>query len=173
MNLPNNLNGRGRLHVNRRGRLHVRSALGMFPQLRVVRQRQPLVAQSSNDVLGEWLVPMGLGRTEHLFGYPVVVFDLAPPDLGPHVVAAARHDHREPLTWKLGEPRQVVLGRAKFVKRVLEFHGQQLRHDAVDGFEREAAAREVHLPGRRHDVRLVAGVHDERFAIDADNRLEQ
>jgi hypothetical protein len=145
----------------------------MFPQLRVVRQRQPLVAKSSNDIVGEGLVPMGRRRPEHLFGYPVVIGDLAPADLGPHIVATARHDHRELLSWKLGEPRQVVLGRAKFVKRVLEFHGQQLRDDAVDSLERQAAVRKLDLPGWRDDIRLVAGMQDERLAIDVDNRLEQ
>ena len=69
---------------------------------------------------------MGRSRTEHLFGYPVVIDDLAPADLGPHVVAAPRHDHRELLSWKLGEPRQVYW-RAKFVKRVLEFQAATAR----------------------------------------------
>ena len=66
-----------------------------------------------------------------------------------------------------------MLHGAELVERTLQFHGQQLADDAVDRFEREAAARELDLTRGRHDVRLVAGVHDERFAIDTDNRLKQ
>ena len=72
-----------------------------------------------------------------------------------------------------GIARQLVLHGAELVERVLQLDRQQLGDDAVDRFERQAATRKIHLAGRRDDVRLVAGVHDQRFAVDADNRLKQ
>ena len=60
-----------------------------------------------------------------------------------------------------------------FLERLLQLDRQKLIDDAVDGFERESAVRELDLPRRRHHVRLVAGVHHQRFAVDADDRLEQ
>ena len=103
----------------------------------------------------------------------IVVGDPAPADLGPHVVAAARGDDGEMLARKLPEARQLVLRRAKLVERILKFNRQELRNDAADGFEREPAARQFNLPRRRNDIGLVAGVHDERLAIDAHNCMEQ
>jgi len=153
--------------------IYFRGALAGSPQLRRVRKRQAVVANGLLGVLGDRLLPLCRSGTEHLFGDAVVVGEPAPADLGPHVVAAARHDHRELLPRKLGEARQVVLHGTKFVERALEFHGQQLRHDAADRFERQAAARELDLPGWRDDIGLVAGVQDERLTIDMHNRLEQ
>ena len=68
---------------------------------------------------------------------------------------------------------ELVLNRAELVECVENIRRQQLRDDAVDGLERQPLAGELDLPRRRHDVRLVARVHDEGFAVDADNRLEQ
>ena len=114
----------------------------------------------------------GRGR-EELVGNAVVFGNAAAPDFRPDVVAAARGDDREVLAGELGHRRELVLHGAELVQGVLQLRRQQLSDDPVDRFEREAAAREVHLSGGRHDVRLVAGVHDERFAIDPDNRLKQ
>ena len=112
-------------------------------------------------------------RRKKLVGHAVVFGNAPAADLGPDVVATARRDDREVLAGELGHRRQLVLHRAELVERVLQLNRQQLRDDAVDRFEREAAARQIHLSSGRDDVRLVAGVHDERFAIDADNRLKQ
>ena len=113
-------------------------------------------------------------RTEHLFGHAVIVGNPPSADFGPNVVSATRDDHGEMLSRKLAEAWQLlVLRRTKFVEGVLEFNRQQLRHDAADGLDGQTAARKLNLPGRRNDIRLVAGVHDERLAIDADHCLEQ
>ena len=77
------------------------------------------------------------------------------------------------LTREFGEGGQLVLNRAELVERVLNLDRQQLTDDAVDGFERQATARKLDLSRRRHDIRLVAGVHDHRLAVDLDDRLEQ
>ena len=68
------------------------------------------------------------------------------PDLGPHVVAAASGDDREVLARKLRHRRQFVLDGAELVERALGFGRQQLRHDAVDRLERQAAAGQIDLP---------------------------
>ena len=112
-------------------------------------------------------------RREELVGHAIVFGNPAAPDLGPDIVAAARGDDGEVLAGELGHRRQLVLDGAELLERVLQLGRQQLRDDAVDRFERQAAARQIHLAGGRDDVRLVAGVHDERFAVDADNRLKQ
>jgi len=62
---------------------------------------------------------------------------------------------------------------AELVERILKFQRQKLRHDSGDGVERQPPACQLHLACRRHDVRLVAGVHHERFAVDVDDRLKQ
>src|SRR5207302_4211423 len=69
--------------------------------------------------------------------------------------------------------RELVLNGAELVDRIEHILWQQLRDDAVDGVERQALARELDLARRRDHVRLVARVHDEGFAVDADNRLEE
>ena len=115
----------------------------------------------------------GRGRPEKFLRHTIVVRHPAPPDLGPHIVAAARDDDGEVLAGEFRHRRQLVLDGAEFLERVLQLRRQQLIDDAVDGFEVQAAAAEIHLPGRRDDVRLVAGVHDQRFAVDAHDRLEQ
>ena len=45
--------------------------------------------------------------------------------------------------------------------------------DAGYGLERQPARREIDLTVWRHDVGLLAHVHDERFAVDANNGLQQ
>ena len=88
-------------------------------------------------------------RHEELVGDAIVFRDPPAPDLGPDVVAAARGDDREVLAWELRHRRQLVLHRAELVERVLQLDRQQLGDDAVDRFERQAAARQVDLSGRR------------------------
>jgi hypothetical protein len=141
--------------------------------LRVFRKRQVVVATGLLGMLDDRLLPLCRSGAEHLFWDAVVVGDLAPADLGPHIVATARHHDGEQFSWKLGEARQVVLRCSKFIECVLELDRQQLRHDAADSVERQAATRELDLPGRRDDIGLVAGVQDEGLAIDMHNRLEQ
>ena len=77
------------------------------------------------------------------------------------------------LSSELGEGGQLVLDRAELVERVLDLGRQQLAHDAVDGLECQAAARELDLSRRRHHVRLVAGVDHHCVAIDLDDGLEE
>src|SRR5204863_6375912 len=89
------------------------------------------------------------------------------------VVSTARGDDREAFA---GEGRlrgELVLNRAELVERVEHVLRKQLLDDAVDGVEREAFAGQFDLAGWRNDVRLVARVHHEGFAVDADYRLEE
>lgn len=110
---------------------------------------------------------------EQLHRHPILVGDPAASDFGPHIVASARRDDGEVLSWKLRHRRQLVLRRAEFVERALRFERQQLVDDAAHGVESETTCREVNLADRRHNVRLVADVHDERFAVDANDGLEE
>ena len=77
------------------------------------------------------------------------------------------------LSWKLRHRWQLGLRRTEFVERALGFEREQLIDDAAHGVESETTRREINLADRRHNVRLVADVHDERFAVDANNRLEE
>ena len=114
-----------------------------------------------------------LRRREELVGNAIVLRDSAAPDLDPDVIAAARGHDGEMLARELRHRRQFVLHGAELIEHVRQFRRQQLRHHPIDGFERKAAAREVDLFSRRHDVRLVAGVHHQRFAVNSDDRLKQ
>lgn len=114
------------------------------------------------------------GRSaEQVHRHPILILDPAPPDFGPHIVAPTGRDHGEVLSWKLRHRRQLELRRTEFVERALGFDRQQLVDDAAHGVESETTCREIDLADRRHDVRLVADMHDERFAVDADDRLEE
>jgi hypothetical protein len=103
----------------------------------------------------------------------LVIRQLAPANLRPHIVAPSSGDDRELLARELLLRRQRVLDGAELVERRLELGRQELSDDAADGVERQPPACQLHLPRRRHDVRLVAGMHDQRFAVDVDDRLEQ
>ena len=94
-------------------------------------------------------------------------------NLDPDVVAAARDDDGKVLVGEIGTRRQLVLNRAEFIQRVLRLDRQQLLENAVHGLERQAARREVDLPGRRHHVRLLADVDHARLAVEPDDRLKQ
>ncbi len=98
---------------------------------------------------------------------------MTPANLDPDVVAAPGGDNRELLSGKLSRSGQLVLDGAELVERLLQLDGQKLRDDAVHGFEREPFAGQLHLAGRRHHVRFVAGMHHQRFPVDADDGLEQ
>ncbi len=135
-----------------------------------VRQRQLVASKALLNVSDDRL--LRVSRAEQLFGHLIVVWNSAAADLGPDVVAAAGGDHGEMLARKLFKAWQFVLRRAKLVEGILKFDRQQLRNDTADRFEREPATGEPDLPGRRDDIRFVAGVQDERLAIDAHNRLE-
>jgi len=110
---------------------------------------------------------------EELVGNAVVVRNAVAPHFHPQIVSAACGDDGEMFAGKLGNRRQLVLHGAELVERAVRFRRQQLLDDSVDRVKRQTAAGEIDLPGRRHDVRLVAGVHDQRFAVDAYDRLEQ
>jgi hypothetical protein len=106
-------------------------------------------------------------------GIVLILRQLAPANLRPHIIAPSSGDDRELLARELRLRRQGVLDGAELVERSLELGGQKLSDDAADGVERQTAACQLHLPRRRHDVRLVAGMHDQRFAVDVDDRLKQ
>lgn len=142
----------------------------MLKELSRVRRRQLVATKALLNVPDDRL--LRASRTEQLFGYLIVIRNSAAADLGPEVVAAAGGDHGEMLARKLFKAWQLVLRRAKLVEGILKFDRQQLRNDTADRFEREPATGELDLPGRRDDIRLVAGVQDERLAVDAHNRLE-
>ena len=114
----------------------------------------------------------GRGRKQ-LLGHGVVVLHTMPSDLGPQIVPAARGHDREVLARKFRHRRQLVLNRAEFGERLLHLGRQHLVDDAADRVERQPAVGKVDLAGWRHHVRLVAGVHDQRFTVDADDCLKQ
>ena len=68
--------------------------------------------------------------------------------------------------------RQLVLNGPEFVERTLQLGRQELADDPVHGFEGQATARQLDLARRRNDVRLLAGMHHQRFAVDLQNRLQ-
>jgi len=110
---------------------------------------------------------------EHFHRHPILVRDPAPSDFGPYVVAPAGRDDGEVLSWKLRHRRQLRLRRTEFFERALRFDRQQLVDDATHGVESETTCREINLAGGRHNVGLVAHVHDQSFAVDANDRLEE
>jgi len=77
------------------------------------------------------------------------------------------------LAGELVGRRQLVLHRAEFVQCRLQLGRQQLSDDGVERLECQASTGDVDLSRRRHDVRLVAGVHDQSLPIDAEDRLEK
>jgi hypothetical protein len=115
----------------------------------------------------------GRGHREEIAGHLIVVGNLAAANLDPDIVATPGGNHREAFARKLGQPCQFLLDGAKFVEGTQSVGRQQLRHDAVDGFERQAAAGQLNLSGGGDDVGFVARVHDQRFAVHADNCLKQ
>ena len=68
--------------------------------------------------------------------------------------------------------RQLVLDGPELVERALQLGRQELADDPVHGFEGQATARQLDLARRRDDVRLLAGMHHQRFAVDLQNRLQ-
>ena len=104
----------------------------------------------------------------------LIEFNAAPVAANnPFIVAAPRGDNSEVLAWKFRARRQLVLNRAEFVERSLQFDRKQMIDDAVDGVECQAAGCQVHLTARGHYVRFVAGVHHQRFTVQMDDGLEQ
>ena len=69
--------------------------------------------------------------------------------------------------------RHLVLDRAELLERILRLDRQQLVQDARRGIDRQPLRGEVHLLGRRDDVRLLADVQHHRLAVETDNRLKQ
>jgi rfaE bifunctional protein nucleotidyltransferase chain/domain len=103
-----------------------------------------------------------------------IVLGRHPPaaDFDPEIVTASCRDDREMLAGEFGSGRQFVLNGAEFVERALQLGWQELAHDPVHRVERQATARQLDLTRRRDDVRLFAGVHHQRFAVDLQNRLQ-
>ena len=133
------------------------------------------VAQCRNGHGGGRLThgPLRRGGTENLLGNPVLLGHPPAANLRPHVVSAASGHDSELLARKSGRGRQLILHRAELVERVLQFDcGSSWLTMPLTASSVSPRWR-VHLAGRRHDVRLVAGVHDERFAVDVDDRLEE
>ena len=120
------------------------------------------------------LARRGRSRLEELGRNLIRVFDdPSASDLDPEVLAASRGDDREQLVGKLRKSGELVLGGAELSQGRLRLLRKQLSEDAVDGIGGQPSRGEVDLSGWRHDVRLVAHMHDKRFAIDSDNRLQQ
>jgi hypothetical protein len=110
---------------------------------------------------------------EHLNRNPIVVGNAPPTHLGPHVVPASGGHDGELLAWKFFERRELELRGAELVERALGLDRQELIHDPDDRFEAEAAGGEIDLAGWCDDVRLVADVHDQCFAVELHDRLEE
>ncbi len=103
-----------------------------------------------------------------------IVLGRHPPaaDFDPEIVTASCRDDREMLAGEFRSGRQFVLNGAEFVERALQLGRQELAHDPIHRVERQATARQLDLTRRRDDVRLFAGVHHQRFAVDLQNRLQ-
>ena len=95
-------------------------------------------------------------RREELVGNAVFVWNAMAPHFNPQVVSAARGDDGEMFAGELGDRRQLVLHGAELVERAVRFRRQQLLDDSVDGVKGQAAAGEIDLSRRRHDVRRRA-----------------
>ena len=125
---------------------------------------------------GRRLLDLHDGRRRHDNG--------APPHLDPHVVSAPRRGHDEPLTWVTGG-RNLLLDRTETVQCVSLFGRKDLPEHAEQRVRRQRTGRQFDLPPREraaklvnrrgieYDVRLLADVHDEGFAIQADDRVEK
>jgi hypothetical protein len=111
-------------------------------------------------------------RRKQVVGDAIVLGRYPPPaDFDPEIVTASCRDDREMLAGNSGAAGNRMNG-AEFVKRALQLHRQELTHDPIHRVERQATARQLDLTRRRDDVRLFAGVHHQRFAVDLQNRLQ-
>jgi hypothetical protein len=112
-------------------------------------------------------------RWKKFLGDLIVVGHAPAADFGPEIIAAACRNDGEVFAWELGRGRKLVLDRPELVKRSLQLRRQELTDDPVDGLERQAPARQLDLARGRDDVRFLAGVHHQRFAVNLENRLQQ
>ena len=90
----------------------------------------------------------------------------AAANFDPDVVAAARGYDVEAIVSHI---RQPMLHGAKLLERDQRLSGQQLRHHADGGVERELVCRDMERALADYNVRLLADVHHQRVAIGANN----
>jgi hypothetical protein len=76
----------------------------------------------------------------------LILRQLAPANLRPHIIAPSSGDDRELLARKLLLRRQRVLDGAELVECGLELGGQELSDDAADRVEGQTPACQLHLP---------------------------
>jgi hypothetical protein len=112
-------------------------------------------------------------RSEKLRRHAIFVGHALAANLGPEIVAASSRDDREALSRKFDDWRQFELRGAELVERSLRFNGQKLVDDAVHCGEGQPAGRKIHLPSGRDDIRLLANMQYERFAVGRDDGLKQ
>ena len=62
-----------------------------------------------------------------------------------------------------------MLNRSKLVERLAGIGREQLVQHAPDCVQRQRTGRKLQLASRRHDVRALAGMEDERVSIGANN----
>jgi hypothetical protein len=111
-------------------------------------------------------------RRKQVAGDAIVLGRYPPPaDFDPDIIAASCRDDSEMLAGEFRGRRQLVLNGAEFVERALQLGRQELADDPVHRVEGQATARQLDLARRRDDVRLLARMHHQRFAIDLQNRL--
>lgn len=106
------------------------------------------------------------------------------PHFNPDIFSAARSRDDETLRRAVGGV-YLLLDCSEFVERLPLPGGQDLPEHAHDGFPGQRTGRQFDLtPGQgttkfvnggriQDNVRLLADVHDERFAIQTDNRVEK
>jgi hypothetical protein len=110
-------------------------------------------------------------RREELVRHAIVVRNSPAANLDPHIISPASRNDGEALAGELRLRRELLLNGAELFEGSQGVGRQQLRHDAVDGLERQPPAGQLDLPGRSDHIGFVAGVHHQRLAVDAHYRL--
>ena len=92
-----------------------------------------------------------------------------PPQLDPHIVAAARGNHRKAVAGRGSRYRQFVLDGAEIVESSKRVVRQELSQHSGHGVEVQSMGRKLDRARRRDDVRPFADVHHQRVAVGADD----
>jgi hypothetical protein len=91
----------------------------------------------------------------------------------PDVVAASRRDNRKPLVRDRRERVEFLLDSAELCEGLLRSWRNQLPKNPRNRFEGQRARRQLHLSGRRNNVRTLANMQDERVPISTNNGGQQ
>ena len=94
-------------------------------------------------------------------------------DFEPEVVPAPRSHDAEGFVRELGVDRQHALRGPDVGQQAERLWRQQFVDDLADRFRRQRLVGEADLPAFRDDIRLVANVQDQCFAIHKNDGLQE